>query len=492
MRKSGILLPVFSLPNEYGIGDFGEGAYRFVDFLHDAGQSFWQILPIGPTTVGDSPYQSPSAYGGNPYFISPENLLAEGLLHKDEVGEKENGKKIDYAHLYNTRYIMLKKAFSRFDKTKPDYLEFLEENKDWLPDHSLYLALKKHFNLLPHNQWNDGIKHRVTSDLKHYRDRFSEDVEFHNFVQYRFYKEWHSLKKYANEKGIKIIGDIPIYVSYDSSDVWKNPQLFCLDENLLPEAVAGCPPDSFAPNGQLWGNPLYRWSEHKKDNYSWWKSRLMHSMSLFDIVRIDHFRGFDEYYAIPYGEKTAKNGIWEKGPGIELFNALGSVANSGNIIAEDLGFITPSVKKLLQDTGFSGMKILQFAFDERDDGEKSEHLPHNYPVKSVAYTGTHDNETLLGWISSITQKEVQKVRAYLADYYTPKEKLNYPLISSILKSSAEITIIPMQDYLELGNEARINMPGKAYGNWDFRLNFASLSDELAERIMEMTKIYGRI
>ena len=492
MRKTGILLPIFSLASEYGIGDFGEGAYRFVDFLASSGQSYWQILPIGPTTVGDSPYQSPSAYGGNPYFISLDALIKEGLLHPDEAKRTNNKKKIDYAHLYNTRYIMLKTAFSRFDKTDRAYREFCEKNKDWLSDHSLYFTLKKHFNLLPFNKWNEGIKHRVSSDMLHYRDRFSEDIEFHNFVQYKFYEQWMKLKKYANEKGIKIVGDIPIYVSYDSCDVWKNPELFRLDENLIPEKVAGCPPDSFAPNGQLWGNPLYNWEEHKKDNYCWWKKRLRHSLTLFDVVRIDHFRGFDEYYAIPFGEETAKNGKWEKGPGIELFRALGDMADRENIIAEDLGFITPSVRRLLSDTGFPGMKILQFAFDERDDGDKSEHLPHNYPESSIAYTGTHDNETLAGWLSSITEKEFQKVREYLCDYYTPKEKLNYPLISSILKSPARITVVPMQDYLELSGEARINTPGKPFGNWDFRLNSGELTEELSEKIRKMCEICGRI
>lgn len=492
MRKTGILLPIFSLASKYGIGDFGEGAYRFVDFLEASGQSYWQILPIGPTTVGDSPYQSPSAYGGNPYFISPEILIKEELLHPDEVSEVSNKKKIDYSHLYNTRYIMLKKAFARFDKKDKKYLEFCKENEDWLPDHSLYFALKKHFNLLPFDRWNDGIKHRISSDLNHYRDQLAEDIEFHSFVQYKFYEQWLKLKKYANEKSIKIIGDIPIYVSYDSSDVWKNPELFQLDENLLPEKVAGCPPDSFAKDGQLWGNPLYNWSEHKKDNYAWWKKRLRHSLTLFDVVRIDHFRGFDEYYAIPYGEETARNGEWEKGPGIELFRSVGDFADKESIIAEDLGFITPSVRKLLSDTGYSGMKILQFGFDERDEGDKSEHLPYNYPEECVAYTGTHDNQTLLSWVSTIGEKEFSKVRDYLADYYTPKEKMNFPLISEVLKSPAKLTIVPMQDYLELSDEARINTPGNPYGNWEFRMNSGGFNIELSEQIRKITELTGRI
>ncbi len=492
MRKAGILLPVFSVPSRYGIGDFGEGAYRFIDFLAGSGQSYWQVLPLGPTTVGDSPYQSPSAFGGNPYFISLDILKKEGLLKEDELRQTESGKRIDYAHLYNTRYHVLRTAFKRFDRTDRVYRDFCEENKDWLFDHTLFYAIKKHFNYLPFNLWNDGIKHRISSDMNHYGDEFSEEIEFSKFIQFKFYSQWKALKKYANDKGIKIIGDMPIYVSYDSCDVWKNPHLFELDDHLLPKRVAGCPPDSFSEDGQLWGNPLYAWDEHEKDGYGWWIKRLKHAFSMFDSVRIDHFRGFDEYYAIDYGEETAKNGVWEKGPGMKLFSALKENIKEDNIIAEDLGFITPSVKKLLADTGYAGIKVLQFAFDSRDTGNGNDYLPHNYQEKCVAYTGTHDNQTLKSWLDTITEKELKNVRNYLCDFYTPKEKLNLPLISSIMMSKAEISIVPVQDYMGLSDEARINTPGAAFGNWNFRLSWEDLGEELCDKIRKITKLYGRV
>lgn len=490
MRKAGVLLPVFSVPSKYGIGDFGEGAYRFIDFLAGSGQSYWQILPIGPTTVGDSPYQSPSSFGGNPYFINPEILRKEGLLEQNEIFGFENQDRIDYAHLYNTKFHALKTAFSRFDQNDSEYRQFCKENKDWLYDHSMFFALKKHFNNLPFNMWNEGIKHRVSSDMEHYKAEFCEEIEFGNFLQFKFFSQWKSLKKYANDKGIKIIGDMPIYVSYDSVDVWKNPHLFRLDRNLEPEFVAGCPPDAFSENGQLWGNPLYAWDKHREENYSWWKARMKQNLEMFDIVRIDHFRGFDSFYSIPIGEKTAQNGRWEQGPGMALFKCLD--VKKEKIIAEDLGFITPSVKKLLSDTGYFGIKVLQFAFDSRDSGNSGEYLPHNYPQKCVAYTGTHDNQMLKSWIYTISEKEVQNVRNYLWDFYTPKEKLVLPLIAQAMRSSAEICIIPLGDYMELSDDARINTPGTNTGNWNFRLSFDDLGEELCDTIRKMTKIYGRI
>ena len=317
-------------------------------------------------------------------------------------------------------------------------------------------------------------------------------MEFSKFIQFKFYSQWKALKKYANDKGIKIIGDMPIYVSYDSSDVWKNPELFELDDSLLPKRVAGCPPDSFSENGQLWDNPLYAWEEHEKQGYSWWIKRLEHAFSMFDGVRIDHFRGFDEYYAICYGEKTAKNGVWEKGPGMKLFSALKESVKEDNIVAEDLGFITPSVKKLLSDTGYAGIKVLQFAFDSRDGGNGNEYLPHNYPKNCVAYTGTHDNQTLLSWLDTITEKELRNVRNYLCDFYTPKEKLNMPLIASIMMSKARVCIVPIQDYMGLSDKARINTPGAAFGNWNFQLSWEDLGGELCDKIRKVAKIYGRI
>jgi len=492
MRKAGLLLPVFSVPSRYGIGDFGEGAYRFIDFLAGSGQSYWQVLPLGPTSIGDSPYQSPSAYGGNPYFISPDILKKEGLLKEDELCGIKGGKRIDYAHLYNTRFHILRSAFLRFDKEDGEYRAFCKENEEWLYDHSLFYAIKKHFNNIPFSMWNDGIKHRVSSDMNHYRDEFSEEIEFRNFIQFKFYSQWKALKKYANDKGIKIIGDMPIYVSYDSCDVWKNPILFELDDHLLPKRVAGCPPDNFSRDGQLWGNPLYDWDEHEKQGYSWWIKRLKHAFSMFDSVRIDHFRGFQEYYAINYGEETARDGTWEKGPGMKLFSALKENVEEDNIIAEDLGFITEPVKKLLSDTGYCGIKVLQFAFDSRDAGNGNEYLPHNYPKHCVAYTGTHDNQTLRSWLDTISEKELQNVRSYLCDYYTPKEKLTLPLIASIMRSQAGVSIIPLQDYMGLSDESRINTPGKPFDNWNYKMEWEDFDVDLCDRIRKMTKLYDRI
>jgi len=489
MRKAGILLPIFSVPSNYGIGDFGEGSYRFVDFLSGSGQGYWQILPIGPTTVGDSPYQSPSAFGGNPYFINLDILRKKGLLKTDEFTGLDNKKRIDYAYVYNTKFHSLKTAFSRFDRKNCEYRDFCEENRDWLYDHSLYYSLKMHFNYLPFNMWNDGIKHRISSDMEHYKSEFSEDIEFRNFIQFEFFSQWRALKEYANERGIKIIGDMPIYVSYDSVDVWKNPHIFRLDRNLEAEAVAGCPPDSFSKTGQLWGNPLYDWDRHKEDGYAWWKKRMEQNLKLFDLVRIDHFRGFDSYYSIPKGEKTAEKGRWEKGPGMDLFQNLD--VDREKIIAEDLGFITDSVKKLLSDTGYSGIKVLQFAFDSRDSGNSFDYLPHNYPEKCVAYTGTHDNQTLRSWLDTISQEDMENVRDYLWNYHTPKEELVLPMIAEIMKSMAEICIIPLQDYMELSDDARINTPSTMGDNWNFRLSFDDLGESLCDTIRKMTKIYGR-
>ncbi len=494
MRKAGILLPITSLPSDYGIGGFTDSAYRFIDFLKKSGQSFWQILPIGPTSFGDSPYQSPSAFAGNPYMISLKRLADDGLLEYAEFenvnfGDTKND--IDYERLYKTRYIVLKKAFSRFNTNDWDYRKFLSENSFWLPDYAFFMSLKGHFEEKPWQEWPRDVAKRETETLNRYREILKDEIEFWQFLQYEFFKGWQDLKRYANEKGIKIIGDMPIYTAMDSSDVWQNPKLFQLDENLSPIAVAGCPPDGFSWEGQLWGNPLYDWQEHKNQGYDWWIKRISNCLTIFDMVRIDHFRGFDEYYAIPYPAENAVHGSWEKGPGIDLFNAMGQFADKDKIIAEDLGFITDSVKKLLADTGFSGIKVLEFAFDSRDENAKNDYLPHNYPENSVCYTGTHDNQTLVSWLKTITPEEQNMVRDYLSDYYTPLEKLNIPLISLVLRSSSEIAIIPIQDYMSLDDSARINTPSTLGTNWRWRLLKDELNDELSEKILKMTRLSGR-
>ena len=494
MRKAGILLPIASLPSDYGIGGFTDSAYRFIDFLKDSGQSFWQILPIGPTSFGDSPYQSPSAFAGNPYFISIKKLNQKGLLEESEYANVDFGdtkNDIDYEKLYNERFIVLKKAFSRFNTSDSNYQEFLKKNSLWLPDYALFMSLKGYFEEKPWQMWPEKIAKRDEDTLNRYKNLLKSQIEFWQFLQFEFFEEWLDIKKYANERGIKIIGDMPIYTAMDSSDVWQNPNLFQLDGTLSPIAVAGCPPDGFSAEGQLWGNPLYDWPEHKNQSYSWWKNRLSHCLTMFDIVRIDHFRGFDEYYSIPYPAENAVHGSWKKGPGLDLFLALGQVAKSDKIIAEDLGFITDSVKKLLSDTGFSGIKVLEFAFDSRDENAKNDYLPHNYPENSVCYTGTHDNQTLVSWLQTITPDEQNMVRDYLSDYYTPLEKLNIPLISLVLRSSAEISIIPIQDYMSLDDKARINTPSTLGTNWRWRLKKEDLTEELSKMILKMTRLSGR-
>ena len=490
-KASGILMPVSSLPSEYGIGCFSKEAYDFVDWLKSAGQSYWQILPLGPTGYGDSPYQSFSVFAGNPYFIDLEELISEGLLAREECG-KDYGSEIDYGRLYEERHRLLRRAYSRSNhKSDASYRQFTDENEFWLADYSLFMACKDHFGGKEFTLWDEDIGSRSQDSVLQYRKRLADEVDFHKFLQYRFYKGWAKLKEYANKKGIRIIGDIPIYTAQDSSDVWANRELFKVNEKGVPFAVAGCPPDGFSMDGQLWGNPVYDWEYHEKTNYTWWIKRLDHCFSLYDVVRIDHFRGFDEYYEIPYGETTAKRGKWVKGPGINLFSAFEKTSGRQEIIAEDLGFITDSVKKLVADCGFCGMKVLQFAFDSRDGGG-SVYLPHNYPYNCAAYTGTHDNSTLRGWLEILPENELELLRAYLCDYRTPKSELVMPIISLVMRSRARFAIIPIQDFMELGDDARINTPSTLGGNWMWRATKAQISPELATKIKKMTQRYGRL
>lgn len=488
-RSAGILLAVSSLPSEYGIGCFDEAAYRFVDFLAEAGQSWWQILPLGVAGYGDSPYQSFSSYAGNPFYID----LGEFLSEKDcrEAGLKDSDR-VDYGSLYKKRYPLLKKAFEQYRKVYGSDFKQLTDKKTWLEDYALFMALKEHFGGLPWNEWDDDIRSRKKDVIERYRTELADEAEFHIFTQYIFFKQWKKLKEYANSKGIGIIGDIPIYTAYDSADVWALPELFQLDGNGIPYEAAGCPPDGFSAEGQLWGNPLYNWERHAETGYSWWISRLAHCFELYDVVRIDHFRGFDEYYAIPYGEKNAVRGRWKKGPGMDFFKAADKKLGRKAFIAEDLGFMTESVKKLLADSGFPGMKILEFAFDSRDKGMGKDHLPHNYNEKCVAYTGTHDNQTLRSWFESITDEERKKAREYLCDFFTPDEKLNIPFIGAIMRSKAELCIVPVQDWLGLDDSSRMNTPSTVGGNWQWRLKKDALTDELAGQIYSITENTGRI
>ena len=386
-------------------------SYDFVDWLKKAGQTYWQILPLGPTSYGDSPYQSFSTFAGNPYFISLETLVEEGVLTKAECDKADFGSidtDIDYEKLYINRYPLLRKAYERSDISKnAAYQKFVEENNWWLSDYALFMAVKERFDGKPWTEWAEDIRLRWANAMDYYRRELYFDIEFQQYLQYQFFTQWNKLRAYANANGIQIVGDIPIYVAMDSADAWAHPELFQLDQENIPTAVAGCPPDGFSADGQLWGNPLYRWEYHRQTGYDWWITRLWYCFQMYDVVRIDHFRGFDEYYSIPYGEETAVNGHWEKGPGIELFRTMERRLGKHEVIAEDLGYVTDSVRQLVRDSGFPGMKVLEFAFDSRDSGSANDYFPHNFTENSVAYTGTHDNETLVGWFHSIPSKDLQ-------------------------------------------------------------------------------------
>ena len=495
-RGAGILLSITSLPSKYGIGCFSKSAYDFVDWLKAAGQTYWQILPLGPTSYGDSPYQSFSTYAGNPYFIDLEALIEEGVLTREECEKADMGEEegtIDYKKMYEGRYPLLRKAYERSNISQnPDYIRFMEENGWWLSDYALFMAVKGRFDGAPWTEWAQDIRLRCGYAMDYYRRELYFDIEFQQYLQFTFYKQWQALKDYANRQGVRIIGDIPIYVAMDSADAWAHPELFQLDQDNVPLAVAGCPPDGFSAVGQLWGNPLYRWDYHRQTGYDWWMKRLAHCFSLYDVVRIDHFRGFDEYYSIPYGAKSAIGGHWEKGPGMDLFRRMREVLGEKEVIAEDLGYVTDSVRQLVRDTGFPGMKVLEFAFDSRDSGCANDYLPHNYTENCVAYTGTHDNETIRGWFESIREDERRLARAYICDKYTPRQYLHTSFISLIMASRANLCVIPIQDYMGYDNTCRMNKPSTVGINWKWRLKSGELTEDLQKEIRAITRRYGRL
>ena len=495
-RAAGILLSVTSLPSKYGIGCFSKSAYDFVDWLKEAGQTYWQILPICPTSYGDSPYQSFSTFAGNPYFISLEALIEEGVLTAEECDSMDFGDledDIDYEKQFWARYPLLRRAYERSNISQnQEYLRFVEENRWWLDDYALFMAVKNFFDGAPWTHWPEDIRLHWGFAMDHYRRELYYDIEFQQYLQFKFFQQYRALKAYANEKGIRIIGDIPIYVAMDSADTWAHPELFQLDEHNVPVAVAGCPPDGFSATGQLWGNPLYRWDYHRQTGYDWWLSRLWYCFQLYDVTRIDHFRGFDEYYSIPYGAATAMEGHWEKGPGLELFRRVEQVLGWHEVIAEDLGYVTDSVRQLVRESGFPGMKVLEFAFDSRDSGSANDYLPHNYTENCVVYTGTHDNETITGWFDSISKEEQQAARDYLCDQRQPKKYLYQSFIALVMRSCAKYCIIPMQDYLGLDNSCRMNTPSTVGANWRWRLREGELTGELCQEILLTTKRYGRM
>mgnify|MGYP005963651395 CR=1 FL=1 len=487
-RGAGVLMPIFSLPSPYGIGTFGRAAYEFIDQLKRGRQTYWQVLPMGPTCYGDSPYQSYSAFAGNPYFIDLDTLKDEKLLTQDEIDacwwcDKQD--QVKYDALYYYRFPLLRKAYERSDhKESAEYQVFLEENEEWLDDYALYMAVKGKYEGKGWMDWDEDIRFRRPEALSAYREELAEEINYWKFLQFKFFEQWNKLKKYANDNGVSIIGDIPIYVALDSAEVWVYPDLFELDENLVPKAVAGCPPDAFSPTGQLWGNPLYNWDRHRECGFNWWIDRIKSATSLYDVVRIDHFRGFEGYYSIPYGDKTAENGQWLKGPGIELFNAVKNELGDLPIIAEDLGFLTEDVHKLLRDSGFPGMKVLEFAFDPR---EESNYLPYTYNSNSVVYVGTHDNNTVLGWIDELDEDTLEFCKKYIDS----EDDIVWKLIKTAMASVSDTAIIQMQDYLELGSEARMNTPSVLGGNWQWRMGKNDLTDKLAKKIADITCTYGR-
>ncbi len=489
-RSSGVLMHITSLPGPYGIGTLGKDAYEFVDFLKNAGQKYWQLLPLGPTSFGDSPYQSFSSFAGNPYLIDLDLLVQEGLLEKEDFQNINFGserEKVDYEKIYLRKLPVLKKAYENSKKAWVDeIIGFRQDHRDWLEDYALYMAVKKHFGMKSWKDWNEDIKQRDENALQVYKRLLSDEIDYWIFLQYIFFRQWTTLKAYANQKGIRIIGDIPIYVAEDSADAWANSELFYLDEDKTPICIAGCPPDFFSEDGQLWGNPLYRWDVLEKSDYKWWIERIRGNLKLYDVIRIDHFRGFESYWEIPFGSKTAATGRWVKGPGMKLFDAVKAQLGAVDIIAEDLGFLTEEVLQFRVDSAYPGMKVLQFAFDTR---EESDYLPHNYDTNCVVYTGTHDNDTMIGWMKTADEKDV----AYAIDYLrlTKEEGYHWGFIRGAWSSVGGLAIAPMQDFLGLGSIHRMNIPSTIGGNWQWRVKKEAFTEALEEKIYQLTKLYGR-
>ncbi|MGM9915835.1 4-alpha-glucanotransferase [Anaerotignum sp.] len=490
-RSSGILLPISALPSPYGIGSMGKAAYDFIDFLVKAEQKWWQILPVGPTSYGDSPYQSFSTFAGNPYFVDLENLCKEGLLEQAEIDAVDWGSdpaKVDYKKIYEGRFDLLAKAKQRgWKKDAEEIKRFTEENKGWLPDYALYMALKRHFGMKAWTEWADeDIRLRKEDALVKYRRELAEDMELFIYIQYLFFRQWNALRSYAKEKGIGIIGDMPIYVAMDSADVWAEPKFFQLDEKNVPYEVSGVPPDAFSADGQLWGNPLYDWDAMKADGYGWWIRRIDGAAKLYDVLRIDHFRGLESYWAVPYGDTNAKNGHWVKGPGMDLVSVLKNWFPHVSFIAEDLGYLTPEVQQLLKDSEFPGMKVLEFAFDSR---EPSDYLPHTYTSHCVCYVGTHDNETVMAWKDAAAPEDIAMAIKYLG--LNEEEGFHWGILRGGMSSVAELFVAQMQDFLGLGAEARMNTPSTLGGNWQWRLTEGQITEKLTAKIAEMTRLYGR-
>ncbi len=484
MRSCGILMPISSLPSKFGIGTLGEEAYSFVDFLKNAGQKYWQILPIGPTSYGDSPYQSFSTFAGNPYFINPDILIKNGYLDKNDIADIDFGSEgdIDYALLYSERKKLFSKVQKHFVKKLPRNFEtFCKGNAYWLDKYALFMAIKDSRSGQAFTDWPVELVQGSAAAVDEQKEKLKNEIFGYKMLQYIFFEQWFALKKYANDNGIKIIGDLPIYVAADSADVWGEPEQFLLDTDKKPTVVAGCPPDAFCEDGQLWGNPVYDWEYMKEDGYSWWLRRLSFSLGICDVIRIDHFRGFEGYYCVPFGAENAMDGEWRKGPSLEFWNCVKEKLNEVNVIAEDLGYLTDDVRNLVKNSGFAGMKVLQFAFDS---GMDNEYLPHNHKENNVVYVGTHDNDTLLGFCQNAKEHEI----CFAMEYFSSKkDELPEAILKAALESPAVLCILTMQDIIGLGSEARINTPSTLGGNWTWRAKSHQITPLLAKKLYNITK-----
>lgn len=485
-----MLLPIFSLPGKYGIGRMGEQARRFVDQLVESRQSIWQILPLGPTGFGDSPYSSFSTHAGNPYFIDLDRLVSAGLIDQSELDidwGRDDGR-VDYGLVHANNGLILRRAFERSDDlADPSFLEFCELNP-WLGDYADYVVIKDAHGQQSWDHWPQPLRRRDPRALAEFRADHEREIAFEKWVQWVFFTQWNELHDYANSRGVKIFGDLPIYVSYDSADTWANPELFNLDDDLLPITVAGCPPDSFSATGQLWGNPIYDWAEHERTKFAWWVQRLSYQMRRVDILRIDHFRGLESYYEVPAGSEDARFGEWRKGPGMKFFAAVRAQLGDLPLVLEDLGYLTDEVEQLREQTGYPGMKPLQFAFDTREDAD---YLPHSFTKNCVCYTGTHDNDTLAGWLDGIRPKDLEMAKVYVNELGNDVERFCWSLITCAMTSVADTTIIPVADYLCLGSQARINTPASSENNWQWRLKDGELTDEVLARIATLVGVAER-
>jgi 4-alpha-glucanotransferase len=482
---------ISSLPSKYGIGKMGKSAFDFIDFLESAGVKYWQVLPISPTSYGDSPYQSFSIYAGNPYFVDFEMLKSDGILKKSDYESykwETNSVEVDYKRIYESTFKVLKTAYKNYrNDLSTTYFNFTEKNKFWLDDYALFMALKIKNDGKPWFEWDNALAMREETAIENAKEEYKKEIDFFKFIQYKFFHQWTNLKQYANDKGVEIIGDMPIYTAYDSADVWCNPELFLLDKKKRPIDVAGCPPDDFSPTGQLWGNPLYRWDIHKKQDFAWWQKRLEFAVKLYNLVRIDHFRGFESYYAIPAEELTAEKGEWRSGPGADIFKIIEEKLGRLPLIAEDLGFITPEVDAMLKDVGYPGMKVLQFGFGDNE----SVYLPHNFETTNcIVYTGTHDNPTLRGWINTLNKKTLKHIFEYLS--IEKKKEIPNAIIRLAWSSVAKISIAQIQDFLKSDENSRMNTPSTLGINWKYRVQSSELTETLAKEIKTLNKLFNRL